>query len=882
MFKNKSIKVKIVSITIIGLIVLASILSTVAILESKDALMKKSYRTLTSARDSKSNQLKNFFNERIGDIKVLSRSENVKSLVDSLHEIEEKLNLDQTKPAPVDDPIFQEVISKHEDFFQGYIKDYGYYDIFLIDAKFGHVLYTAAKESDFGAALKYGSLKDSGLGEVFHKAIKLKKPVFVDMKPYAPSAGAPAMFLGTPIYINGDIKSILVFQISDKSINKIMQFRKGYGKSQEDYLVGSDKLMRSDSFLDPKGHSLKVSFAKGVKVDTRSTKEALMGKSDTKIVIDYNGNSVLSSFSSIKIGDDITWAIISEIDESEVMESPNKIKSFMFIITIIVLIVIILTMLFFINAIIVKPLAKLTKSVKALMKFSSADQKISIKSNDEIGELATNFNNYLQKLRDISKQDQLIVEEADTVIQMAKAGFFTYKIESISTNKTTNDLKNSVNSMIVELGEKFNAIDHALIEYGNARFDYQFNVANANGTIGSIVFATKAIGSNISELLATIMLSGEQLANNINVLSSSSDSLSKSSNEQASSLEETAAAVEEISSNIQSSSENVLKMANISKKVTSSAKKGQELASQTATAMDDINTQVNLINEAITIIDQIAFQTNILSLNAAVEAATAGEAGKGFAVVAGEVRNLAARSAEAANEIKALVEKATDKTSDGKKIADEMIVGYHDLNDKIDQNKQMIDQISVASQEQAKGISQINNAINSLDSNTQKNASDATNINQLAQEVSVLSNNLINTAKSATFREEARTQVCDVDMVYKLNSLKLELLKFKTNSFKSLHKRDTFKVTTKDECNLAKWIKAQENNNESFTKTQNWEDLKKAHNTVHQGVQEYVQRNADNDSNEKLLEVGNKIEEATQKVFVSLNIVKRENCQNLK
>ncbi|MFW2608565.1 methyl-accepting chemotaxis protein, partial [Aliarcobacter butzleri] len=89
---------------------------------------------------------------------------------------------------------------------------------------------------------------------------------------------------------------------------------------------------------------------------------------------------------------------------------------------------------------------------------------------------------------------------------------------------------------------------------------------------------------------------------------------------------------------------------------------------------------VNLINEAIGVIDNIAFQTNILSLNAAVEAATAGEAGKGFAVVAGEVRNLASRSAEAAKEIKAIVENATSKANQGKSIATNMIEGYKELN----------------------------------------------------------------------------------------------------------------------------------------------------------------------------------------------------------
>ena len=106
---------------------------------------------------------------------------------------------------------------------------------------------------------------------------------------------------------------------------------------------------------------------------------------------------------------------------------------------------------------------------------------------------------------------------------------------------------------------------------------------------------------------------------------------------------------------------------------------------------------MHLINDSISVIDQIAFQTNILSLNAAVEAATAGEAGKGFAVVAAEVRNLASRSAEAAKEIKAIVENATSKANQGKDIANNMIDGYKQLNQNISQTINLISDIEMSS-----------------------------------------------------------------------------------------------------------------------------------------------------------------------------------------
>jgi methyl-accepting chemotaxis protein len=177
--------------------------------------------------------------------------------------------------------------------------------------------------------------------------------------------------------------------------------------------------------------------------------------------------------------------------------------------------------------------------------------------------------------------------------------------------------------------------------------------------------------------------------------------------------------------------------------------------------MDEITSQVNLINEAITVIDQIAFQTNILSLNAAVEAATAGEAGKGFAVVAAEVRNLASRSAEAAKEIKAIVENATSKANQGKTISNEMIKGYEELLENINKTTQTIGEIARASKEQEAGITQINDAVTTLDQQTQQNASIASLVRDIASEADTLSKRMVVDASSKEFngKNELMAQV---------------------------------------------------------------------------------------------------------------------------
>jgi methyl-accepting chemotaxis protein len=185
--------------------------------------------------------------------------------------------------------------------------------------------------------------------------------------------------------------------------------------------------------------------------------------------------------------------------------------------------------------------------------------------------------------------------------------------------------------------------------------------------------------------------------------------------------------------------------------VTHCVNTGQHLAQQTNSAMDDIDTQVASINEAINIIDKIAFQTNILSLNAAVEAATAGQEGKGFAVVAQEVRNLAERSTQAAKEIKNLVQHATTKANDGKAIANEMIEGYTNLNGIVYKTMELIKNVASSTKEQQNGVAQINDSIMLLNQQINANSNVASQTNTIALKTSAIANTIVENVYKKVF-----------------------------------------------------------------------------------------------------------------------------------
>ncbi len=378
-------------------------------------------------------------------------------------------------------------------------------------------------------------------------------------------------------------------------------------------------------------------------------------------------------------------------------------------------------------------------NLKILEKLSSISRKLCVKNQDEL----------------------MIYGEIMLIVEKLSDGYIEDKIYYTNTsNKKLNYIAKTINELVNKLssimGSNTHKIEDILDNY--ARLDFRVKIEGENSKL------TNAL-NNVTDLISNILFenktNGLTLDYTSDQLLEYVEKLNHSSNETASSLEETSASVEEITGNIRSNTETIAKMAQFSQNVTTSVKKGEELANQTTIAMDDINTQVTSINEAITIIDQIAFQTNILSLNAAVEAATAGEAGKGFAVVAQEVRNLASRSAEAAKEIKNIVESATAKANHGKAIADDMIKGYKQLNEDVQHTIEFIGNIDTASKEQLFGIEQINDAINSIDKLTQENVNIAVQTHEAATLTDKISKQVVKNADEKEFigKEHAKIRI---------------------------------------------------------------------------------------------------------------------------
>ncbi len=379
-------------------------------------------------------------------------------------------------------------------------------------------------------------------------------------------------------------------------------------------------------------------------------------------------------------------------------------------------------------------------------------EPLTVHSMDEIGEMVVAVNENISQTIKGLEQDKEAIKESALICQQASKGQIGVKINATGANPEINNLIDIVNSMLSAMQYNVSRVLKVLELFSNDDYKSKLIIkGNTTGEIKELFDKVNMLGDTLMKLSSQNLKNGLALQQDSQILAANVEKLTISSKKQAESLKHVSTLIDDMSKFVSYATTNATKMASLANEVTKSSNNGLKLANDTTASMDEINKKIQSISDAITVIEQIAFQTNILSLNAAVEAATAGEAGKGFAVVAGEVRNLASRSAEAAKEIKELVESATSTANSGKDMANNMISGYHKLNENINSTIKIIEEVSNDSREQQSKINVINNAIIEIDNKTQENAKIAIETNIIAQQTNDIAGLIVEDARKKKF-----------------------------------------------------------------------------------------------------------------------------------
>lgn len=323
--------------------------------------------------------------------------------------------------------------------------------------------------------------------------------------------------------------------------------------------------------------------------------------------------------------------------------------------------------------------------------------------------------------QDITLEHQ-IQSQLQAVIHDLSLGHFKSIEVSQKADGFYKELQIGINNVISTLHDAMTEITQVVVAQSEGDLTQEVTV-EYEGDLGALTQAINASTRKLREIVSDVLDVASHVSEEAHEVSSDAHELSSRVQEQASSLEQTSATMHEMNTAVQNTSQNAMDTEAVAQKVEAQVASGAKVMQQTLEAMTDIQKSSHQIADIVTLIDSIAFQTNLLALNAAVEAARAGDHGRGFAVVAGEVRGLAQKSAEAAKDIRQLINNSVQKIDFGTKLAASASEELAGVSTSIKQVTEMVEQIAQSATEQADGINQVNLAINSIDNVTQQNAS---------------------------------------------------------------------------------------------------------------------------------------------------------------
>lgn len=575
---------------------------------------------------------------------------------------------------------FHAMHERHHSYLSYFKETNALYDVFLADMD-GNILYSVAKESDFGQNLVTGELAKSGLADAFRKSRDdpEDQPHFSSFDPYGPSNGLVAAFASAQVNDEAGVAlGVLVVQVNLRQFAGIMNSADGIGETTEALMVSEDGRSLVDGRFENSPKSLEKVLL------TQHIAAALRG--ETVFTGDAVGqtNPSVSAVAKPVVFDGTRYALVVEQSNSEIFADLNTQRNKLILLSLVLTGLMSMLACLFIRAI-TSSLKRLCTEM-ALIADGNFDVDVTTtRRPDEIGEIGRTLVDFRTKLHAASvkelerKQAQM---EQKEVLEVLRKGL---------VRLSDGDLSKPIN-------DEFDP------QYESLRSDFNATLQTLSATISDIIHAAGSIRHGANEI------------------SQASENLSNRTENQASTLEQTAAALDELTASVKSAADNAKSVEAIVTEAQSEAEQSGKIVGDAIAAMTEIEKSSEHISQIIGVIDDIAFQTNLLALNAGVEAARAGDAGKGFAVVASEVRALAQRSSEAAKEIKGLISGSAKQVELGVDLVGGAGTALGSIVERVNHISELIRSMANGSSEQAIGLGEINLGVNQLDQVTQHNA----------------------------------------------------------------------------------------------------------------------------------------------------------------